>query len=96
MNIIYICSKQTIWWFNRLPNHIFLKTFNLEINKYVQKFVDTDKESASNALKIASKRSIQKTSEATGNLVNNFIVDKITGISKKQHVNHTQMPLAMK
>ena len=49
-----------------------------------------------NALKIASKRAIQKTAEATGDLVGNKIVKKITTISKNQQVNHTQMRLAMK
>ena len=34
-------------------------------------------------LKIASKRAIQKTDAASGDLVGNFIADKITSISKK-------------
>ena len=71
-------------------------------NKYGQKLVDTAKKSATDALKIASKRAIQKTAEATGDLVSNKIADKITGIStelqskKTQQVNHSQMRLAMK
>ena len=52
-------------------------------NKYGQKLVDTAKKSATDALKIASKRSIQKTAEATGDLVGNTIANKITSISKK-------------
>ena len=52
-------------------------------NKYGQNFVDTAKKSATDALKIASKRAIQKTAEASGDLVGNFIADKITNISKK-------------
>ena len=51
-------------------------------NKYGQKLVDTAKKSATDALKIAGKRSIQKTAEASGDLVGNFIADKITRISK--------------
>ena len=35
------------------------------------------------AIKTASKRSIQKTVEATGDWVGNKIADKITGVSKK-------------
>ena len=58
-------------------------------NKYGQKLVDSAKISATDALKIASNRAIQKTAEASGNLVGNFIADK-------QKVNHTQMQLAMK
>ena len=66
-------------------------------NKYGQKLVNSSKKSATDALKIASKRAIQKTAEATGDLVSNKIADKITSISKKnQQVNHTKMWLAMK
>ena len=35
-------------------------------NKYSQKLIDTAKKSATNAIKTASKRAIQKTTEATG------------------------------
>ena len=49
-------------------------------NKYGQKLVDTAKKSATDALKIASKRAIQKTAEATGDLVGNTILNKITSI----------------
>ena len=34
-------------------------------------------------MKKASKRAIQKTAEATGDLIDNKIADKITSISKK-------------
>ena len=51
-------------------------------NKYSQKLVDTAKKSATDAIKTASKRAIQKTAEATGDLVGNKIVDKITNASK--------------
>ena len=53
-------------------------------NKYGQKLVDTDKKSATDALKTASKTAIQKTAEATGHLVGNQIADKITSISEKK------------
>ena len=67
-------------------------------NKYGQKLVDTAKKFATDALKIAGKRTIQKKNpaEASGDLVGNFIADKITSISKKQQMKHTQMQLAMK
>ena len=35
-------------------------------------------------MKIASKRAIQKTAEATGDLIDNKIADKIRGVSKKK------------
>ena len=49
-------------------------------NKYGQKLVDTAKKSATDALKIAGKRAIKKTAEASGDLVGNFIADEITSI----------------
>ena len=58
-------------------------------NKYGQKLVDSAKKSATYALKIASKRTIQKTADASGD------PDKITSIKKNHQVNHTQMRLAM-
>ena len=54
-------------------------------NKYSQKPVDTAKKSATDAIKTASKRAIQKTAEATGDLVGKKIADKITSASKKSH-----------
>ena len=52
-------------------------------NKYGKKLVDTPKKSATDAIKTASKRVIQKTAEATGDLVGNKIADKITSVSKQ-------------
>ena len=52
-------------------------------NKYGKKLVDTAKKSATDAIKFASKTAIQKTAEATGDLVGNKIADKITSVSKK-------------
>ena len=45
-------------------------------NKYGQKNIDTIKKSATDAIKTASKRAIQKTVEATGDLIGNKIADK--------------------
>ena len=53
-------------------------------NKYSQKPLNSAKKSTTNAIKIASKRVIQKTEEATGDLIGNKIADKITSISKKK------------
>ena len=50
-------------------------------NKYWKKLVDAAKKSATDAIK-TSKRAIQKTAEATGDLVGNKIADKITSVSK--------------
>ena len=51
-------------------------------NKYGQKLADSAKKSATDAFKIGSKTAIQKTAEATGDLVGNTIANKITSISK--------------
>ena len=83
--------------FNRnLGTHSIKVAKNLN-NKYGQKLADFAKKSATDSFKIASKRAIQKTAEATEDLVGNKIADKITSYSKKiQQMNHTQMMLAMK
>ena len=66
----------------------FAKNLN---HKYGQKLVDSAKKSATDVFKIASKRAIQKTTEATADFIVNTISNKITSISKKstseQHPN---------
>ena len=51
-------------------------------NKYSQKLIDAAKKASTYAIKTASKRAIQKTAEATGDLIDNEIADKITSVSK--------------
>ena len=51
-------------------------------NKYSQKLLDTANKFTTDAIKTASKRAIQKTAEATGDLIGSKIADKIN-ISKK-------------
>ena len=53
-------------------------------NKYGQKLLDSAKESTTDSIKTASKRAIQKTAEATGDLIGNKTADKITSVSKKK------------
>ena len=52
-------------------------------NKYGQKRLDSAKESTKDAIKTASIRAIEKTAEATGDLIGNNNADKITSVSKK-------------
>ena len=52
-------------------------------NKYGQKLLNSAKKSTTDAIKTASKRAIQKTAEATGDLIGNKTADKITSVSKK-------------
>ena len=51
-------------------------------SKYSQKLLDNAKQSTTEALKTSSKRVIQNTVEATGDLIGNRITDKITRSSK--------------
>ena len=53
--------------------------------KYSQKFLDHTKQSATDALKTTSKKAIQKIAEATGDLIDNKIANKITKASKIHH-----------
>ena len=52
-------------------------------NKYGQKLANFAKKFTTDASKIASKKPIQKITEATGDLIGNKIADKITSYSKK-------------
>ena len=56
-------------------------------NKYGQK-LDSAKKSTTDAIKTASKRAIQKTAEATGDLIANKIAEKITSVLKKPSNNN--------
>ena len=53
-------------------------------NKYGQKLLDSAKKFTTDAIKTASKRAIQKAAEATSDLVDNKIADKITSVLKKK------------
>ena len=54
-------------------------------NKYGQRLIDSAKKSATDAIKIASKRAIQNPAETTGDLIGNKIANKITSVSKKPY-----------
>ena len=60
-----------------------LSVINME-----KKLVNTVKKSATDAIKTTSKRAIQKTAEATGDLIGNKIADKVTSVSQKKSNNN--------
>ena len=60
-------------------------------NKYGQKLLDRAKKSTTDLIKTASKRVIQKTAEATCDLISNKIADKITSVSKELLKNYMIM-----
>ena len=51
-------------------------------DKYGKKLMDTATKTGIDAAKTASKRVVQKTAEAKGDLIGNGIADKITSIGK--------------
>ena len=57
----------------------FAKNFG---NKYGKKLMDTATKTGIDAAKTTSKRIVQKTAEATGDLIGNKMADKITSIGK--------------
>ena len=59
-------------------------------SKYSQKRIDHAKQSATDVFETASKRVIQKTTEATDNLIRNKIADKITRVSKTFPKNNSE------
>ena len=56
-------------------------------NKYGQKLIHNANKSATDAIITASKRAIQKSAEATGDLIGNKIANEITSVSKKSNNN---------
>ena len=57
----------------------FAKKFG---DKYGKKLVDTTRKTEIEAAKTASENVVQKTAEATGDLIENKIADKITSVGK--------------
>ena len=53
-------------------------------NKYSQKPLHSSKKYTTDAVKVVSKRAIQKTAEATGDLFRDKIADEITKASQKK------------
>ena len=59
----------------------FARTF---CDKYGKKLMDTATKIGIDAAKTASKRVVQKTAEATGDLIGNKIADKVTLVGKSK------------
>ena len=77
------------------------KNFSKNINKnlsskYSQKLLHHAEKSATDALKIASKRVIQKKAEAIGDLIRNKIADKTTKVSKTSKKEYIQKKMKKK
>ena len=59
-------------------------------NKYSQEPLDSAKKSTTDEIKTDSKRAIQKTTEATGDLIGKKIADKITSVWKKSSAKNSK------
>ena len=59
-------------------------------NKYGKQLMDTATKTGIDAAKTASKRVVQKTAEATGDLIRNGIAGKITSIGKPKGKEKTK------
>ena len=66
---------------------LFARKFS---DKYGKKLMDTATKTGIDAAKIASKRLVQKTAEATGDLIGNEIADKITSVGKSKEKGETK------
>ena len=79
----YSIEPRDMW--KNIDFYLSPKTDKNLSNKYGQKLLDSPKKSTMDAIKTPSKRAIQKTAEATGDLIGNKIADKITRVSKKSN-----------
>ena len=59
-------------------------------DKYGKKLIDTATKIGIDAAKTASKGVVQKTAEATGDLIGNKIADKITSVGKSKEKEKTK------
>ena len=60
------------------------------VDKYGKKLIDTAAKTGIDAAKTASKEVVQKTAEATGDVIRNKIADKITSIGKSKQTGETK------
>ena len=68
-----------------------VKSISKNLNcKYSQKILDYAKQSETDAVKASSKRVVQKTAEATGDLIGNKIADTNTKVSKTLPQNNAE------
>ena len=79
---IYVKGYEFLSFAKNMRTHATKVAKNFS-RKYGPKLLDSAKKSTAGAIKTASKRAIQKTAAATGDLIDNKIADKITSVSKK-------------
>ena len=57
----------------------------VETSKYGKKIIDTTKKQGNEFAKTAGKKIVQRSAEATGDLIGNKIADKITSLGKSKN-----------
>ena len=65
-----------------IKGYDFLSFARIFGDKYGKKLIDTATKTGTDAAKTASTRVVQKTAKATGDLIGNKMVDKITSLGK--------------
>ena len=91
---IYVKGYGFLSFAKNMGTHATKVAKNLS-NKYSQNLLDCAKKSSTDGIKTASKRAIQKTAEATGDLIGNKIADRITKTSQnisKRDENELEIP----
>ena len=81
---IYVKGYGFLSFAKNIGTHATKVAKNLS-NKYSKKLLDTAQKSTTDAIKTASKRALQKTAKATGDLIANKIADKVTSVSTELH-----------
>ena len=77
--------------FRKYVNGYGILSFTKKLDdKYCKKLMDTTTKTGIDAAKTASKRVVQKTAEAAGDLIGNKIADKITSIGKPRGKEKTK------
>ena len=69
---------------------VFLSFARKFVDKYGKKLMDTATKIGIDAAKTASRRVVQKTAEATGDLIGIKLADKITSIGKPKEKEKTK------
>ena len=86
---IYVKGYGFFFFAKNMGTHATKVAKNLS-NKYSQKLLDNaEKSFTTSAIKTALKMAIQKIAEATGDLINNKVADKITSVSKSPKKFHS-------
>ena len=84
---IFVKGYEFLSFAKNMGENIHKNLSKILSGKYSQKLLDHSKKSATDALKTSSKRVIQKTAEATRDLIGNKIANKIMGVSNSQQNN---------